>query len=424
MFWDKISSLYDLFENIYNKFMSVFFNLFMVRTMKKLIFFLPFVFCIKVPALELTHTLTHLWSDSSGTALLYRWNVVEDFYAERYEFSSGTSISLLDSTVDYCETSCVNGNFFADYKNRYFGLSGDFGFSFADSVSVSANHVYSQEGVSGINARISVPVYIEDAVINPYFNFFTAESKKGDFYWFYGKVENPYTGQYGVQLLYKNHEVNGSFCAGNACILSNEDSRMGDASYNLFSVLYRQTWYAGRAMFKPYSGCSFFFGDFNGALPTENKLYFLYPFKYYKVQGDIQAFAVLAGLFFEYRRNSFLFSLDCNSIFFANQNGSYDVNWRYKKNIFFDGSSGSDSGNIDFMNKTGLVSVNSKCVYDICLGKLNLNVFLSKIWLIPFCFSLGTCLGGTSEGSDGGISENLVFSWLFSGISAGLSINF
>lgn len=209
MFWDKISSLYDLFENIYNRFMSVFFNLFMVKTMKKLIFFLPFVFCIKVPALELTHTLTHLWSDSSGTALLYRWNVVEDFYAERYEFSSGASISLLDSTVHYCETSYVKGNFFADYKNRYFGLSGDFGFSFADSVAVSANHVYNQEGVSGINARISVPVYIEDAVIKPYFNFFTAESKKGDFYWFNGNVENPYTGQYGVQLLYKNHEVNG-----------------------------------------------------------------------------------------------------------------------------------------------------------------------------------------------------------------------
>lgn len=385
---------------------------------------LPFVFCIKVSAFELTHTLTHLWSDSSGTAILYRWNAGGNFSAGRHEFSSAARISWLDSTVSYCETSFLKGDFFAEYKNRRFGLSGDFSFSFADSVTVFADHVYSQEGVSGINARISVPVYIGDAVIKPYFSFFTAESKKGDFYWFYGNVENPYTGQYGVQFLYKNHEFNGSFCAGTVHILNNEDSRLVGSSYNLFSVLYRQTWYAARAMFKPYSGCAFFFGDFNGALTSENQLYFLYPYKYYKVHGDIKAFAVLAGILFEYHRNSFLFSLDCNSIFFANQNGSYDVKWRYKKNIFFDGSSGSDFGNIDFMNMMGLFSVDSRCSYDICFGELNMNMFLSKIWLIPFRVSAGGAFGGTSEGSDGGISENLVFSWLFSGISVGFVISF
>ena len=389
--------------------------------MKKLIFFLSFVFCMKVTAFELSHTFTHLWSDSSGTALLYRWNAGGNFSAGRHEFSSDARIYWLDSTVNYCETSFVKGDFFLEYKNSHFGLSGDFGFSFADSVTVSADRVYSQEGVSGINARISVPVYIGNAVVKPYFSFLTAETKKGDFYWFYGNVENPYTGQYGVQFLYKNHEFDGSFCAGTVSILNNEDSRLVDASYNLFSVLYRQTWYARRAMFKPYSGCAFFFGNFNGALTSENQLYFLYPYKYYKVHGDIKALAVLAGILFEYRRNSFLFSLDCNSIFFANQNGSYDVKWRYKKNILFDGSSGSDFGNIDFINMTGLVSVNSKCAYDICFSKLNMNVFLSKIWLIPFRLSSGDGSGGTSGDSDGGISENFVFSWIFSGISAGIS---
>ena len=379
---------------------------------------------MKVTAFELSHTFTHLWSDSSGTALLYRWNAGGNFSAGRHEFSSGVRISWLDSTVNYCETSFVKGEFFLEYKNSHFGLSGDFGFSFADSVTVSADRVYSQEGVSGINARISVPVYIGNAVVKPYFSFLTAETKKGDFYWFYGNVENPYTGQYGVQFLYKNHEFNGIFCAGTVHILNNEDFRLVDASYNLFSVLYRQTWYACRAMFKPYSGCAFFFGNFNGALTSENQLYFLYPYKYYKVHGDIKAFAVLAGILFEYHRNSFLFSLDCNSIFFANQNGSYDVKWRYKKNIFFDGSSGSDFGNIDFMNMTGLFSVDSRCAYDICFGELNMNMFLSKIWLIPFRVSAGGAFGGTSEGSDSGISENLVFSWLFSGISVGFVISF
>ena len=379
---------------------------------------------MKVTAFELSHTFTHLWSDSSGTALLYRWNAGGNFSAGRHEFSSDVRIYWLDSTVNYCETSFVKGDFFLEYKNSHFGLSGDFGFSFADSVTVSADRVYSQEGVSGINARISVPVYIGNAVVKPYFSFLTAETKKGDFYWFYGNVENPYTGQYGVQFLYKNHEFDGSFYAGTVSILNNEDSRLVDASYNLFSVLYRQTWYACRAMFKPYSGCAFFFGNFNGALTSENQLYFLYPYKYYKVHGDIKAFAVLAGILFEYHRNSFLFSLDCNSIFFANQNGSYDVKWRYKKNIFFDGSSGSDFGNIDFMNMMGLFSVDSRCAYDICFGELNMNMFLSKIWLIPFRVSAGGAFGGTSEGSDGGISENLVFSWLFSGISVGFVISF
>ena len=164
---------------------------------------------------------------------------------------------------------------------------------------------------------------------------------------------------------------------------------------------------------------------FGSVLATsETQDYFFFPYE--RIYGHLNDKFYVAGLGFsyEYKRSSLNVQLDTNYFHcFVNEPGA-NYSYKYKKNIFFDGSSGSDFGNIDFMNMTGLFSVDSRCAYDICFSKLNINVFLSKIWLIPFRVSAGGAFGGTSEGSDGGIFENLIFSWLFSGISVGFVISF
>lgn len=391
--------------------------------MKKIFSFLLLLFfCMGVHAAGLGYTLTHVWSDSTGTALLHRWRADGGVSVGEHRISADARVLWLDSTVGYFDTSFVKGDFRAEYTNRVFGFSADAGFCAADSVSVSAGHTYAQEAVSGFNGAFSVPFTVKGAEICPYFRFCTAGAEKGDFYWFYGNAEIPYAGQYGIRGAYKNHEWDGSFLAGTLRILNNESDRLVDAAFNLFLCTYRQIWSAGRSTFSPYIGGAFFFGDFTGALTDKNQQYFLYPYKYYNVSGKADGAAVLCGLRFEYQRNAFSFSADMNSIVFVRQSGSYDARWRYKKNIFFDGTAGTESGNLDFLNAAGLASVDCKGVYAVQCKKLRFDVFLSKNWLIPFRFSSG---GGGSDGGgsaeSGGIAGDIVFSWLFSGISAGVS---
>ena len=67
----------------------------------------------------------HLWSDSSGSAFLYNWNLKEDWLVKNQNFYIGANISYLDSSVDYLKTSAVKGDFCAENSNEFFGFHGD-----------------------------------------------------------------------------------------------------------------------------------------------------------------------------------------------------------------------------------------------------------------------------------------------------------
>ncbi len=397
-------------------------RLFCFVKMKKFFFAFLFFLFAKLYSLEANHSVTHLWSDSSGSAFLYNWNLKDDWFVKNQNFYIGANISYLDSSVDYLKTSAVKGDFCAEYSNEFFGFHGDFGFFSTDAISISANNIYNQQEILGFNGKVAIPFYINSFSIKPYFGFFSGETETGDFYWFYGNIKNPYLGQYGIQLTYKNHNLDGFFVAGKTFIFNNENSELVNIFGKLFVFTYKQSWKSEHTKFEPYIGGVFFYGDFSGAVTDKNQSYFLYPYKYYKMNGNINAFAVLNGIFFEYKKYNFCFSVDFNSVFFTTQAGIYDISWKYKRNLFFDGSVGSDSKKIDFLNLTGLISIDCKAEYSFLIKKVGLNIFFAKDFLIPFKISTNSSSRGGNKSSDNNKISEFILSWIFSGISGGISI--
>ena len=114
--------------------------------------------------------------------------------------------------------------------------------------------------------------------------------------------------------------------------------------------------------------------------------------------------------------------MDFNSVFFTTQAGIYDISWKYKRNLFFDGSVGSDSKKIDFLNLTGLISIDCKAEYSFLIKKVGLNIFFAKDFLIPFKISTNSSSRGGNKSSDNNKISEFILSWIFSGISGGISI--
>lgn len=392
--------------------------------MKKFFFFLLGFMFSKLYSFEFSNNICNLWSDSSGTAILFNWNLNDFLPVKNHKFFAGANLFYLDSSVEYFKGSVIKGDFCAEYANDFFGVSADFGFFSSGSLSVELGHVFKQEEIGGFNGKIAVPFYINEFSVKPYFGFFSGNSEKGDFYWFYGNVENPFSGAYGIQLSFRNHQLDACFVTGKIYVMNNNDEKLVEAAENLFVCAYRQLWKTSFWKFKPYAGVAFFYGDFNGSLTDVNQSYFLYPYKYYKVNGVFEAAVLLNGLFFEYEKCKFSFSMDFNSIFFAFQSGKYDTAWKYKKNIFFSGSSGKDSGNIDFLNLAGLVSADFKAKYCIPLNFADLDLFLSKNFIVPFKISAQKSSGAGNSSSSGNDSfSKFILPWLSSGISIGFVLN-
>ena len=397
-------------------------RLFCFVKMKKFFFAFLFFLFAKLYSLEVNHSVTHLWSDSSGSAFLYNWNLKNDWFVKNNNFYVGANFFYLDSTVEYFKSSIIKGDFCAEYSNDFFGFLGDFGFFSTDSISINANNIYSQQEILGFTGKVAIPFYINDFSIKPYFGFFSGETETGDFYWFYGNIKNPYIWQYGIQLAYKNQNLDGFFVAGKTFIFNNENSELVKIFGKFFALTYKQSWKSAHIKFEPYIGGVFFYGEFDGSLTDKTQDYLLYPYKYYKINGNVDAFAVLNGVFFEYRKCGFCFSTDFNSVFFAAQNGIYNANWKYKRNLFFNGSAGKDSKKIDFLNLAGLISINCKAEYSFSIEKAEFNIFLAKDFLIPFKISKNSSSGGGNNSSDNTKISEFAVSWIFSGISGGISV--
>lgn len=397
-------------------------RLFCFVKMKKFFFAFLFFLFAKLYSLEANHSVTHLWSDSSGSAFLYNWNLKKDWFVKSNNFYVDANFFYLDSTVEYFKSSVIKGDFCTEYSNDFFGFHGDFGFFSTDAISIRADNIYSQQEILGFNGKIVIPFYINNFSIKPYFGFFSGETENGDFYWFYGNITNPYMGQYGLQLTYKNHNLDGFFVAGKTFIFNNENSELVKIFGKLFALTYKQSWKSVHIKFEPYIGSMFFYGDFEGSLTDKNQAYLLYPYKYYKINGNVDAFAVLNGIFFEYKKCGFSFSTDFNSAFFVTQDGIYNADWKYKRNLFFNGSAGKDSKKVDFLNLAGLISINCKAEYSFLIEKLGFNIFFAKDFLIPFKISKNSSSGVEKNSSDNNKISEFICSWVFSGISGGISV--
>lgn len=149
--------------------------------MKKFFFFLLGFALSKLYSFDFRNNICNLWSDSSGVAILFNWNLNDYLPVKKHKFFAGANIFYLDSSVEYFKGSAFKGDFCAEYANDFFGISANFGFVSAGSLSVAAEHIFTQEEICGFNGKIAVPFYVKEFSVKPYFGFFSGKSKKRRF---------------------------------------------------------------------------------------------------------------------------------------------------------------------------------------------------------------------------------------------------
>ena len=81
----------------------------------------------------------------------------------------------------------------------------------------------------------------------------------------------------------------------------------------------------------------------------------LFPYVFYNCKGYINAQYLLFGLDTKFSNNKFELNIKADGVFCFNQRGIANLDWKYKKNLFFNGSSGTDQKELDLINKKGLL---------------------------------------------------------------------
>lgn len=123
---------------------------------------------------------------------------------------------------------------------------------------------------------------------------------------------------------------------------------------------------------------------------------------------------------------------DYESIFVFEQKGDIKTEWKYKKNMFFNGKSGLENYSLDFFDNKGLVIVDVNEDWKINISKLRCKLNFGKTFVIPIDFGFSendnTMENEASSENTGTTAKktntDMIKSWLCSGIRIGLVIEY
>ena len=141
----------------------------------------------------------------------------------------------------------------------------------------------------------------------------------------------------------------------------------------------------------------------------------LFPYVFYNCKGYINAQYLLFGLDTNYSNNKFELNIKADGVFCFNQRGVANLDWKYKKNLFFNGSSGTDQKELDLINKKGLLLIDVNSSYKFNIASTSNKLYLQKTFVIPL-------VGKKKTSPETNIDSEKIKSWLFSGLSLGISI--
>jgi hypothetical protein len=110
-------------------------------------------------------------------------------------------------------------------------------------------------------------------------------------------------------------------------------------------------------------------------------------------------------------------NIKTNGVFCFNQTGIVNRDWKYKKNLFFDGTSGSEQKELDLIDEKGLLLIDVNSSYKFNIASTSNKLYLQKTFVIPL-------IGKKKTSPETNIDSEKIKSWLFSGLSLGISIKF
>lgn len=195
-------------------------------------------------------------------------------------------------------------------------------FLFQNPISIYWNNTnIENDGGKVFLLQTQFPVELGSFILTPSFLIGTGEWENGDFDYFYGKPDLPYINGIDISLTYSiKHQLSASYYFGNAKIVN--EIKKKNATYELFN----SDFYFGTIFYRyafMYAGFAFASMKASGSLTEENQRYFLFPYKFYHLTGDLNVKAVYSMLDFRFAKLGVLYAID------GKMKG--DMNYKYRK---------------------------------------------------------------------------------------------
>lgn len=411
--------IFSLSENTYSLFPAEIFFSMAKKLFISAIFFFTFNFFSFCFSYE--NNLFHLWSSGNNNSLLFNSKLDFKIKQKNADFIFGADVNFLPSSLEIANTNLTNASFFIEGKTKFFDAKCFFSTTNSSVFNSNIEFPVIIKDFFCNSAGISFCMFIKDFSVRPFYSFSYLKSKESDFYYFYGKLKMPYTNFAGIEFSYK--KLNSSFFySGSLFDIDNyENENLIKLANNLFYVDFRTEFKTKNFIFSPFTGILFLKGDFAASLDSENQPYFAFPFEYVDAFGNFDGFSMSAGFQSSIKRKNWTFSVDLISLYFINQDGKYIYDYKYKKNILFDGSKESKTEKINYLDQKGIISINLKADYEIKKENSTASFFISKDFLIPLDFSSANNIAEITSSSSKTDNEKII-SYLLSFIKIGFKV--
>ena len=384
----------------------------MKKKLATTIFLLFSVFCC---ALEISFFNTNLWKDETGKAVLFDLHFAEKYVGKKESVNTKFSISNVDSTLDILSGNIFLVNMDFGYENAKVKSCSKLIFPQVSNffLDVEGKHFIFDETINGLGYFQQLDFVYDKIKISPFVCLGKLHTTEGKFYWFNGKVGIPSISSFGTNVKINKNQFIGCYSKIKIAGFNYDDEILGNAIGSLLSINYKRIINLGDISISSGLG----YGDFSGylclSLNQDNQQYLFFPYKFYDCQGNINLQYLNFDFGFEYKKKQFELLINTKYFLCLNQIGEANLTWEYKKNIFFDGSAGSESYNLEKLAKNGVILIDTKMAYDISIASKNCKIYIKKPFLIPVLSTL-----------ENNFDSNIKKKWLKSGLSIGMSLSF
>lgn len=382
--------------------------------------FFVFIFLFSsLSALELDFSVKNLWTEKKTSSGGFDFFISEEIGDKNQSVKSQTQILSVKSNLDYLKGDFFCCDFDFIYKSANMESKTHFLVPHLQDffLDIQGKNFLFSKNFSGLGVSQSFSIFINDFTISPYFQYLTLPTTLGEFYWFNGEFGIPNLFSTGIIGNLKNHQINFLYTSANINALNDTNEDLGNILAKNFFTKYKYCFDFKQIKFSLATGYGYFLGDIDLFFNNKNQRYLLFPYVFYNCKGYINAQYFLVGFDSIFSRKRFELNIKTNGVFCFNQTGIVNRDWKYKKNLFFDGTSGSEQKELDLIDEKGLLLIDVNSSYKFNIASTSNKLYLQKTFVIPL-------VGKKKTSPENNIDSEKIKSWLLSGLSLGISIKF
>ena len=158
----------------------------------------------------------------------------------------------------------------------------------------------------------------------------------------------------------------------------------GNAEVQFAGGLFKYKFFPQNFDISCWAGDIFLWQDLNFSATYANQNYSFFPYIYYTIAESGTSNVVFAGVSFLWNIKNNIFSVKSGAALISNFDVNSNINYLYKKNLFYDGSSGSSQEKNNSLQNNGIVFCDLSYSYQVLNTAFPMEFYADKVFIVPF----------------------------------------